>query len=143
MSLDRQVEHADGERHFLAPALGAVFEEYIEDRRVEVTISIIVTQVEIECLLQRLHKLPGFGAVAAEVEVKRGFKADGLVLGQADFFMQLLQELLHDRVFGEVGGQVHGGSTQEWVRGEVLLMVFVSSEQQTDAYKKRQNRKAV
>lgn len=135
MSLDGQVEHADSERHLFSPAFGAVLEEHIEHRRVEVAIGIIVTQVEIKCLLQGLHKLPGFRAVAAEVEVERGFKADGFVLGQADFFVQQLQELLHHGVFGEVGGQVHGGSTQEWVRGMVVVMtVFVAGEKQCQAY---------
>lgn len=115
-----------------------MLQEHIKDRWVEVTVGIIVAQVEIKCLLQGFHKLPGFCAIAAEVEVKRGFKADGLVLGQADFFVQQLQKLLHDGVFGEVGGQVHSGGTLEWVRGMVVVMaVFVAGKKQCQAYQEQ------
>ncbi|GAA0417603.1 hypothetical protein GCM10008969_45990 [Pseudomonas veronii subsp. inensis] len=63
---------------------------------------------------------------------------------QADFFVQQLQELLHDGVYGEVGGEFHGGSTQEWVRGAVALeVVFVSGDQQADAIAESKNRNAV
>ncbi|WP_404488514.1 hypothetical protein ABWL43_01285 [Pseudomonas sp. HT11] len=49
--------------------------------------------------------------------------------------MQQLQELLHDGVFGEVGGQVHGGGTQEWVDwgGRYYAPMFVSLQDQGDA----------
>jgi hypothetical protein len=57
------------------------------------------------------------------------------VFRQADFFVQQLQELLHDGVFGEVGGEVHGGGTQEWVRGLIAPgAVFVSGDEECQAY---------
>ncbi|CNK52334.1 Uncharacterised protein [Mycobacterium tuberculosis] len=51
------------------------------------------------------------------------------MLRQADFFVEQLQELLHLVVIGEVGSQVHGGGTQEWVR-----TVFASSDEECQAY---------
>ncbi|CAI8899882.1 hypothetical protein EMIT0357P_30436 [Pseudomonas marginalis] len=68
-------------------------------------------------------------------------QADGLVFRQADFFVQQLQELLHHGVFGEVGGEVHGGGTQEWMKGLVALeAVFVSSDEERQAYQEYKDR---
>ena len=44
-------------------------------------------------------------------------------------------------VFGEVGGEVHGGGTQEWVRGMVVLQaVFVAGDEEGQAYQEYEDR---
>ncbi|MNU03012.1 hypothetical protein D3C72_2468970 [compost metagenome] len=68
-------------------------------------------------VFQGFDQVLGVRSVAPQVEVDRGAEAYGFALGEAEFFVQQLQELLHHVVVGEVGGEVHVGISKRVLAG--------------------------
>lgn len=108
------IEHANGQRYFVASSLTPALEEYIEHFLLTVSIRIVVDEVDPKLLLQRFHQLPRIRAVTAQVKVDRGGETESFAFGQAELFVQQLHEQVHGVVIGEVGCEVHGASS---VRG--------------------------
>ena len=106
---DGVIQHANGQRHLVAPAFGVALEMRVVARRVEIAIRIVIGQFQPEALLKGFHQMLGIAAITTQVEVDRGLEADGLVLGQADFFMQQLHQLAQGWCVGESAGEFHDG----------------------------------
>ena len=113
-SLDGLIQHPNGQRHLATPAFGVALEVRVVACWLEVAIGIIVRQLQAETFFKGFHQMLGIRAVATQVDIDRRFQADGLVVRQADFFMQQLHQLAQGVGVRQIGGEFHNGGPAHW-----------------------------